>query len=111
MRYLKSHHALKQEAPPSTRWSSSQLDVKNYFGHSLLHIVALNGLTRICRVLVEKGFGVNSRDGSLQTPFHQAAEREYLGVAETLISFDADVRAKDNEGRTPFHLAVGKGHL
>jgi len=25
--YLKSHHAFKQEAPPSTRWSNSLLGI------------------------------------------------------------------------------------
>ena len=61
-------------------------------GQTLLHVIAKNGLTSICRYILDE-----RNKGELQT----------LRLSET----DTDVAARDGDGSTPLSLAAGNGHL
>lgn len=50
------------------------------------------------RLLIDKGAKVNSRDRHHMTPLLYACETGHAGLAELLVSDDADVNSKDVRG-------------
>lgn len=61
--------------------------------------------------LVNKGWDVNLKDPSNDTPLHWAAFRGYIEIVRLLLGKGADVNAKDSNNSTPLFLAATKGHI
>jgi len=79
---------------------------------SLLHMAAEHDFLDLARLALARGVPVNGRDRVRQrTPLHEAAARGRLGIALTLISAGADIRAVDFLGRTPLHAAAAAGRV
>jgi len=52
---------------------------------------------------------VNARDGSGNTPLHEAALAGFKSVAEVLLAAKADANARNKHGDTPLHQAAAAG--
>ncbi len=74
-----------------------------------LHWAAGQGHIAACKLLIERGARIESRDCFDMTPLHRAAKHGRGEVAELLISLGADVNAKAEVGNTPLHTAAGEG--
>ena len=71
-------------------------------GHEL-HTYAARGDDRSVRLLLDRGYGADTRDVRRRTALHLAAN---LAVAKTLILAGASVNVVDRQGNTPLHAAV-----
>jgi ankyrin len=92
-------------------------------GATALHAAAAFGYVETAAYLLSKGADVNARDGSGNTPLHDAAcypskvrpskdsESRRNHVASMLIEHGADVRATAENNLTPLHLAAGEGNV
>ena len=84
----------------------ADVNAKNKYEQTPLHLAAFNGHKEIAELLTDKGADVNAKvDG--WTPLHSATTKE---VAELLIDNGADVNAKDSVRWTPLHRAAVDGH-
>ncbi|XP_027359028.1 uncharacterized protein LOC113867769 [Abrus precatorius] len=91
-----------------------EMEAKNMYGETPLHMAAKNGCSEAARLLLARGASVEARANNGMTPLHLAVwyslrAEEFLTV-KTLLEYDADCSAKDNEGMTPLnHLTHGPG--
>ncbi len=90
--------------------SGTDLNGRNSYGDTILHVAALKGYLSIVQLLINKKSDVHSENSGKSTPLHLAADRGHLDVLEFLIKSGARVNSRDKWGRTPLHLAAGKGH-
>ena len=74
-------------------------------GRSLIHIVAANGLARICKSLVGE-INIEVQDNNGMTPLSWAVKGGHVGVVQVLLKAKANVEAKDEHGRTPLIWAM-----
>ena len=59
----------------------------------------------IVKLLVDKGAGVNIRDGANHTALIEASKRGYFEIVKYLVENGADINAKDNDGKTTLMIA------
>ena len=64
----------------------------------------------VCRVLIDAGADVHTKDDNGRSPLHSACNSGALDVVKILVRAGAGVRATDNEGHTCLTLAVCSGH-
>ena len=82
-----------------------EVDAKNQFGMTPLHLAAFTKDTEIVQFLISKGADVHAKSNSGETPLHWAANNRNTEVAAFLVSKGADVHAKNNDGQSPLHWA------
>ena len=87
----------------------ADVNAKEKYGNTPLHIAATAGGVGIAELLISKGAKVNARDDIGETPLHIAATAGGVGIAELLISKGAKVNARDDIGETPLHIAATAG--
>jgi ankyrin repeat protein len=66
-------------------------------------------VTRIARLLLERGADINAQDEDGRTPLYLASFHERVGIVRVLLDGGATTNSKDNQGRTPVHV-VAEGH-
>ncbi|KAJ1419396.1 P-loop containing nucleoside triphosphate hydrolase [Sesbania bispinosa] len=91
-----------------------ELEAKNMYGETPLHMAAKNGCSETARLLLAHGAFVEARANNGMTPLHLAVwyslRAEEVVTVKTLLEYNADCSAKDNEGMTPLnHLSQGPG--
>ncbi|MDC0065796.1 ankyrin repeat domain-containing protein [Verrucomicrobia bacterium] len=90
------------------------VNAKDKYGRTPLHMTPINGHKEIVELLISKGADVNVRDDlGGRTPLHQAASSGHKvaqQIAELLITKGADVNAKMEDGRTPLNFTESKEH-
>lgn len=91
-----------------------ELEAKNMYGESPLHMAAKNGCSDAARLLLAHGAFVEAKANNGMTPLHLAVwyslRAEDCSTVKTLLEYNADCSAKDNEGLTPLnHLSQGPG--
>lgn len=91
-----------------------ELEAKNMYGETPLHMAAKNGCSDAARMLLAHGALIESKANNGMTPLHLAVwsslRAEDCSTVKTLLEYNADCSAKDNEGMTPLnHLAQGPG--
>jgi len=75
-----------------------------------LHLAAINGLTDMCRTLLEFNADIKLRDKNCYTSLHHAVEGNYFDTATLLVKRGVDLNAEDYRyGRTALHIAAEKG--
>jgi len=77
---------------------------------TLLHLAAMYNCIDIVRLLLTscKDIDVNISDDFLRTPLHYASLAKNTEIADYLLQYGADVRAKDCYNRTPLDYVDGK---
>ncbi|KAH7443538.1 hypothetical protein KP509_02G039400 [Ceratopteris richardii] len=93
----------------------ADIEAKNMYGETALHLASKNGCTGVARLLLERKANPEAKAGNGMTPLHLAVwysvKHEDYSIVETLLHFHADASVTDNEGRTPLaHLPKSPSH-
>ncbi|GAB4839210.1 hypothetical protein Ancab_028738 [Ancistrocladus abbreviatus] len=91
-----------------------ELEAKNMYGETPLHMAAKNGCSETARLLLSHGAFIEAQANNGMTPLHLAVwhslRSEDCSAVKTLLEFNADCSAKDNDGMSPLdHLSPGPG--
>ena len=86
------------------------LDEKDFFGRTALHLNAMNNNFAVIEKLIEKKASINSRDVFSHTPLMWAARNGHQISAEILIKAGADYELQNYKKRTALNLAAIHGH-
>ena len=92
--------------------SANNIDVKDVFGETALHLAAYHGLLQAAQLLVSSNASVHAKGNRGQTPVHLAAEFGENSVLKLLLdnsssSFNS-VSAVDKDKNTPLHVACAR---
>ena len=81
-------------------------------GMICLHIAALNGCFRLCKILLEKyNVDIHWRDDNEGNVLHFAAESGDIDLCQYIIENGSDVYSKKKDGTNCFHIAALNGHF
>ncbi|MDE7134730.1 MAG: ankyrin repeat domain-containing protein, partial [Rikenellaceae bacterium] len=97
------------------------IERRNEFGYTLLHVACDKGYERIVEQLIASGANVNVRDNTGgafsmlwrrrgETPLHRAAAINSVSIVRMLIDAGAKVNCYDYYHTTPLHLAALHGN-
>ncbi|WOL02171.1 hypothetical protein Cni_G10890 [Canna indica] len=91
-----------------------ELEAKNMYGETPLHMAAKNGCSESAKLLLAHGASLEAKANNGMTPLHLAVwhsiRAEDCITVGTLLEYNADCSVKDNEGMTPLnHLSDGAG--
>ncbi|KAF7112749.1 hypothetical protein RHSIM_RhsimUnG0196500 [Rhododendron simsii] len=91
-----------------------ELEAKNMYGETPLHMASKNGCNEAAQLLLANGAFVEAKANNGMTPLHLAVwhslRAEDCSTVKTLLEYNADCSAEDNEGMTPLnHLSQGPG--
>ncbi len=103
-----SEDAAKRELAANIEARSfPDVNARDKFRKTPLHLAAEKGNTELAAVLIRRGADVNARDNLQQTPLHVAALLGKAGVAALLIEKGADLNARAGfDQETPLHVAA-----
>ncbi|XVF34836.1 hypothetical protein REPUB_Repub18cG0092700 [Reevesia pubescens] len=92
----------------------AELEAKNMYGETPLHMAAKNGCNEAARLLLANGAFIEAKANNGMTPLHLAVwysiRSDDYATVKTLLEYNADCSAEDNEGMTPIkHLSKGPG--
>ncbi|KAH6827239.1 AAA-type ATPase family protein / ankyrin repeat family protein [Perilla frutescens var. hirtella] len=92
-----------------------ELEAKNMYGETPLHMAAKNGCNEAARLLLSRGAFVEAKANNGMTPLHlsvwHSLRAEDCSTVNTLLEYNANCSAEDNEGMTPLnHLSQGPGN-
>jgi ankyrin repeat protein len=83
----------------------AEVDSRDKFGWTPLHVASRYGHLEISRVLVDHGANVNARQENHWTPLYLSARNGHLGIVKVLFERGADVHALSGEGETPYQVS------
>ncbi|MBA0784077.1 hypothetical protein Gotri_001698 [Gossypium trilobum] len=100
-----------------------EMEAKNMYGETPLHMAAKNGCNEAARLLLVHGAFIEAKANVIflvslflngMTPLHLAVwhtiRSDDYATVKTLLEYNADCSAEDNEGMTPIkHLSKGPG--
>jgi len=100
--------------------SIAMLNERNDAGYHPFHFAAALGLlggfgsnsevaSHICRVLIESGADITTRDKEGNTPVHWAARAGHSGMLNMFLSKSCPLDAQNDEGETALHWAMRAG--
>lgn len=89
-----------------------EMEAKNMYGETPLHMAAKNGCTDAARLLLAHGAFIEAKANNGMTPLHLAVwfslHAEDCSTVEILLEHNADCSAEDDEKMTPLnHLSRG----
>ncbi|XVE98171.1 hypothetical protein REPUB_Repub03eG0082800 [Reevesia pubescens] len=92
----------------------AELEAKNMYGETPLHMAAKNGCNEAAQLLLAHGAFIEAKANNGMTPLHLAVwysiRSDDYATVKTLLEYNADCSAEDNEGMTPIkHLSKGPG--
>jgi len=91
--------------------NGAEIDYKNGFHVSPLHIAIKDSKKIVAIYLIHNGADIELTDSEGHTSLHWAAYKGEKRVMETLIRANAKILAVDNNGMVPLHWAAVHGHL
>lgn len=83
---------------------------KNTQRINALHAASANRHLNICRILIDHGIDVNTKQEGGFTPLQAAAQNGQLELVELLLENGADTTAKNDEGQTALDIAHTNNH-
>jgi ankyrin repeat protein len=86
-----------------------EIDAKDIYGRTALHVAVIEGHEVVARLLLMKGANVNAVDESGQTALHWAACNGAQAMLEILLENGADAKSVC-DGESALHVAVIEGH-
>ena len=89
--------------------NGSDLQAKNKYGHTSLHLAAELNITCVVLEMLKNGADVNAIDMKKCTPFHYAVDNNLRfgnKTIEKLLDHGSDVNIQDRRGMTILHKAV-----
>ncbi|KAK6359883.1 hypothetical protein TWF696_001012 [Orbilia brochopaga] len=91
---------------------SEHIDINwpDFVKRTPLHLAAANGYASVVQLLIERGAGINARDGNGETPLMSAASNGHKATVKILLDNGAPVRLRDKHGQTSLSLAASNGH-
>ncbi|KAK2577315.1 hypothetical protein KPH14_003445 [Odynerus spinipes] len=105
----------KNNIETTKRRSKRGLAIKrNEKGETQLHVACINGNVTNVEKLLDSGHPTNVRDHCGWTPLHEAANHDYIEIAELLLKSGANVNDPGGSlcgGITPLHDAASCGNL
>ncbi|KAL5729246.1 hypothetical protein ACHQM5_002222 [Ranunculus cassubicifolius] len=89
-----------------------ELEAKNMYGETPLHMAAKNGCSGAARLLLEHGAFVEAKANNGMTPLHLAVwnslQAKDCQTVKTLLEYNANCSVKDGDGLTPInHVSHG----
>ncbi|MCX5634665.1 MAG: ankyrin repeat domain-containing protein [Planctomycetota bacterium] len=94
----------KTDAEKWVQTNTSDINVQNIRGESLLHAAVKGSNKNLVEVLVTMGAVVNVQDNVGDTPLHWAVQDPNMEVIKLLINNKADVNLQNKQGLTPLHI-------
>ncbi|EGT49214.1 CBN-MLT-4 protein [Caenorhabditis brenneri] len=81
-------------------------------GYTALHLAAMVGNEKVCKILTNQGWSLSERDNHSNTALHLASGRGHTDVLRCLVSSGANMNDVDEIGRTPIFWACmgGQSH-
>ena len=86
-------------------------DAKHSAGQSASLCPAMWSDPAVCRVLIDAGADLHTKNEIEQLPLHYACESGALDVVKMLVEAGAGVRLTNGEGWTCLHVAAYSGHI
>ena len=84
------------------------LETKDYYGRTALHVAAYQGNTRFLKYLLEKSANVNAIDNEGKTPIFSGTYDGNLKTIKLLCEYGADLHLKDNINLTVLEYAISR---
>ncbi len=119
----KLHHVPGKMTPPEIAASKGYMDILNAFlesgynvntkqsyGYSLLHVAAQDGENKIIETLLKKGADINERDDNGATPLFHAAGANYENCVKVLLDAGANPNIQTKDGNCPLTVALAERH-
>ncbi len=88
----------------------ANIEAKNKFGYTALHLAAYFGELEVATALIEKEENKKEVNQNQKTPLHLAAQEGHAAIVNLLLEKGANIEAEDKYGKTPLHLATFRGH-
>uniref|UniRef100_A0A8C7GRL0 Ankyrin repeat domain 52 n=1 Tax=Oncorhynchus kisutch TaxID=8019 RepID=A0A8C7GRL0_ONCKI len=108
--YLFSHRP-SQKAVGLLLRQDAEVNARDKFWQTPLHVAAANRATRCAEALIPKLSSLNVADRSGRTALHHAAHSGHLQIVKLLVSRSADAMCRDKRGYTPLHAAAASGQI
>ena len=108
--YLEAAGKGKLETLVTLLDAGADIQCKDGYGDSALHMAADEGYDEIVKLLVDRGLDVNIRGDQDWTPLMQAARYGRETTCNILISAGADITCKDEDDNNALHMAASNGH-
>jgi len=90
----------------------ANVDEKDGYGRTPLHVAAKMGQARAVTLLITYGAGIDANDGHFGTPLHYAAWEGHAAVVRKLVAAGADVNLRSFQfNSTPLQLALSRYHI
>ena len=86
--------------------AGADVDAKDKYGRTPLHLSPASGHKEIAELLIARGADVNAKNKYGLTPLHFAAGYGRKETVELLIAEGADVNAQHDDGGTPIDWAI-----
>jgi ankyrin repeat protein len=86
--------------------SGVDINVKDKYGYSALHIASTKQLNEMAILLIDQGIDVNMQDKNGYTILHYAALNNQLTVATAALNMGASLSIADIHGNEPLWTAV-----
>lgn len=86
--------------------AGGDVNARNKYQNTLLHLAAGHGPTEIVRLLLARGADPNLRNDKGEAPLHWAAGNGRLAAVTLLIDYGAHLTPKDDGSHTPLELAT-----
>ena len=87
----------------------ADLNVKNSYSNTPLHLAAIAGHHEIIEILMQNGANSEITDKKGLTPIHLAVSFKSIEVLKVLIKCKANINARTPELSRPLHIAVRQG--
>jgi hypothetical protein len=88
----------------------ADVNAKNGYDATPLHLASLHGHVEIVKLLIENGADVNAKSSYDVTPLHFAAYYGHIQVVKVLLEHGADPNIMNKDGKAAIDLAFEKGY-